>query len=347
MFEDKTVFVIGAGASQEFGLPVGWDLLKEIRENSWFEFNRTAYPQSGNRKIFETIYEKYEKEPDRLTAIFKGMADIRNGIDTAGSIDEFINRHSDDPIIAEIGKIQIAHAIIKAEASSTLVPQKGREADGINWEKAENTWISPFSRALFDGVRATEVETLGQNIKIICFNYDRCIEHYLEYAIQKAYRNVDRKTERRIVGNIEIIHPYGSLGKLSEISFGTPLEHVDLCHVTKNLITWSESVEDDEMVVDIQGAIRDSRNIVFMGFAFANQNMGLLSASVNDDLPYFKNVYSTGYGLTKDIEYKLRKKITHLFASSSADQKYHDRIKIMYDVKCARFFKEQFLNFAA
>ncbi|MBY3492557.1 hypothetical protein [Rhizobium laguerreae] len=347
MFEDKTVFVIGAGASQEFGLPVGWDLLKEIRENSWFQFNRTAVPQSGNRKIYDTVYGKYEKDPDALTAVFKGMADIRNGIDSAGSIDEFINRHSDDPIIAEIGKIQIAHAIVKAEANSNLIAQKGRETDGINWDSAENTWIAPFSRALFDGVRAREVDTLGENIKIICFNYDRCIEHYLEYAIQKAYRDVDRNHARQIVRNMKIIHPYGSLGSISQISFGTPLEHVDLYHVTKNLITWSESVEDDEMVRDIQGAIREARSIVFMGFAFANQNMGLLSAAVDDDLPYFKNVYSTGYGLTKDVEYKLRSKITHLFASNSADQKYHERIRIMYDVKCARFFKEQLLNFVA
>ncbi|TAV15144.1 SIR2 family protein [Rhizobium ruizarguesonis] len=347
MFEDNTVFVIGAGASQEFGLPVGWDLLREIRDNSFFDFSGGPFPTTGNWKIFNAVHQRYEKDQNKMNKVFRAFGDIHSGVDTAGSIDEFINRHADDPIIAEIGKVQIAHAILKAEAISGLVPLAGREADGINWDNTESTWIAPFARALFDGVRAKDVETLGNNIAIICFNYDRCIEHYLEYAIQKAYRGVERKQARQIVKGMNIIHPYGSLGDISQISFGTPLEHADLYHVTENLITWSESIEEDTMVRGIHDAIIESRNLVFMGFAFANQNMELLNGEIVSEKAYFTDVYSTGLGLTKDIEFKLKKKITQLYAPDSTAQKYHDRIKIMYDVKCARFFKEQLQNFVA
>lgn len=345
MFEDQTVFIVGAGASQEFGLPVGWKLLEEIRDNCQIHFRRNAPHTFANQKIYLQIMEKYERDQVGLRSAMSAMVDIYNGVDTAGSIDEFINRYSDDPIIAEVGKLQIAHAIIKAEANSNLIPQSGDEEHGVNWRNAEKTWIAPFARTLFDGIRDNEVNRIGDNITIICFNYDRCIEHYLEYAIQKAYRNVDRQQARKIVRNMKIIHPYGSLGNISQIAYGTPMDHVDLYHVTKNLITWSESVEDDEMVSQIHEAIWHARNIVFMGFAFANQNMGLLSTAVNDDVPYFKNVYSTGFGLTNDVEFKLRKKIAGIYSNDSIAQKYHNRINVMYGMKCTEFFTKHLMNF--
>ncbi|KPH04533.1 hypothetical protein CO657_26275 (plasmid) [Rhizobium acidisoli] len=345
MYEDNTTFVIGAGASQEFGLPVGWDLLTQIRDNSFFLFDGGAYPSRGARAIYEAVYGKHQDDPEMIKRIFQGFVDIHRRVVTAESIDEYINRHSDDAVIAEISKLQIAFAIMHAEVNSNLVPHAGSLADGVNWDNADSSWIGPFARKLFEGVRASEVETIGSNISIICFNYDRCIEHYLEYAIQRAYRDVDRKLARQIVKSMNIIHPYGSLGDISRVAFGTPLEHVDLYHVTKSLITWSESIQEDNLVEDIHEAIRDARNIVFMGFAFANQNMRLLNASVDDAKSYFTKVYATGYGLTPDVERKLKKQITALYANNSEDPRYHNWINIKYGMKCAEFFKTQHLNF--
>lgn len=39
MFRDNTVFIIGAGASHEFGLPVGEALMKTIQINCRFRFD--------------------------------------------------------------------------------------------------------------------------------------------------------------------------------------------------------------------------------------------------------------------------------------------------------------------
>lgn len=70
---------------------------------------------------------------------------------------------------------------------------------------------------LFDGVRNSDVDNVGSNITIICFNYDRCIEMYLEHAIVNAFRDVPADRARQIVARINIIHPYGSLGNLKSI----------------------------------------------------------------------------------------------------------------------------------
>jgi hypothetical protein len=344
MYEPQTVFVVGAGASAEFGLPVGWKLLEQIRDNSRFRFDHSTLPK-GNRKIFDTVYERYGKDAEATEKVFLAFVDINRGVETAGSIDEFINRYSDDGLIAELGKILIAHAIVDAEAKSKLVPGRGNEADGINWSGVQETWISTFSRALFDGVRANDVETLGRDMTIVCFNYDRCIEHYLEHAIMRAYRQVERKQARQIVSNMNIIHPYGWLGHLNNLSFGTPLEHADLYHISDNLITWSETQEEQRQVAAIKEAIEQASNLVFLGFAFANQNMRLL----DPDLPMAKNdytnVYATGYGLTDDVEEKLKNKITMLFGMDQSELTQPTYITIKYGMMCKEFMDKQLLNF--
>lgn len=344
MFEPKTVFVVGAGASAEFGLPVGWKLLESIRDSSDFRFNGHV-PSKGNRKIFNTVYGKYQAQQDMLEKAFTAIGDIHRGVDTAGSIDEYINRYSDDSMIAELGKIQIAHAIVEAEGKSMLVPPKGEGREGINWATAQGTWISSFARALLDGVRASEVEAIGRDITIICFNYDRCIEHYLEFAIHRAYRDVDRNTARKIVDGMNIIHPYGSLGSLNRFSFGTSLENTDLYQVAKNLITWSETMDDDTLLPAMKMAVKEARNIVFLGFAFANQNMKLLNAELLENNPHFTSVYATGFGLTDDIELKLKRKITGLYAPAARSE-HHQRVSIKYGMACKDFMEKQLLNFA-
>lgn len=344
MFEPNTVFVIGAGASAEFGLPVGWKLLENIRDNSHFHFDH-GHLLAGNRKIFDTVCGKYGRDQTLLKQAFTTFADIRQGVETAGSIDEYINRYSDDSMIAELGKVLIAQSILDAEGKSKLMPQRGKEGDGVDWSKTSDTWIAFFTRALFDGVRASEIERIGEGLTIICFNYDRCIEYYLEDAIVKSYRNADKDTARRVVSKMNIIHPYGWLGSLN-FKFGTPLENSDLYSVAKNLITWSESMEAMGKVSAIKSAIFYAKNIIFLGFAFANQNMKILKSQDAVQRNHAKNVYATGYGLTDDIEEKLKGKIAALFGPNIANSvAQYERIRIKYDTICKDFMEKQLLNF--
>lgn len=345
MFEPNTVFVIGAGASAEFGLPVGWKLLETIRDNSHFEFEYFNFPSKGNEKIFKAVQVKYGADHELLNQALTTFKDIKKGVETAGSIDEYINRYGDDSMIAELGKILIAHSILDAEGKSKLMPQRGKERDGVDWSKTSDTWIASFTRALFDGVRATEVERIGEGLTIICFNYDRCIEYYLEHAIMRAYRNVDKHTARMIVSKMNIIHPYGWLGDLN-FKFGTLLEDADIYRVSKNLITWSETTEDADKVSAIKSAIFDAENIIFLGFAFANQNMKILKNQDAVPRGHAKNVYATGYGLTNDIEEKLKGKIAALFGPNIANSvTQYERIRIKYGMICTEFMEKQLLNF--
>ncbi|AYG66980.1 MULTISPECIES: hypothetical protein [unclassified Rhizobium] len=349
MFKDNTVFVIGAGASDEFNLPVGGKLLSTIKQNSRFRFDYGL--KEGVREIYDAIRLRYEHQNDEINARFEACAEIYRAIDSAGSIDSFIDRNNHVPHIAEVGKLQIAYAIAKAEGASKLAVSRDGSKRDLNWESLDKTWIATFARALFDGVRTTDVASLGNNITIICFNYDRCVEFYLIAAIERSFYKVSREQAYMIVNNMQIIHPYGTLGRLPQgltdrdyIPYGPDLDRLDLWKISESLVTWSESIRDAQQVDAIKAAITKARAIVFLGFAFANQNMRLLEADIPGGKPYHTKVYSTGYGVPTQVEGTLKEKIARLYSPQRVDEFMARYIQIEHGQKCVDFMNTHLLN---
>lgn len=124
MFKANTLFVVGAGASHEFGLPVGLGLSEIIKQNSILEFGPFNEIEKGNHALFASLKKKYpntdQESTDKLNERIKAVRRIHDGIYLASSIDNFIDMHSHDPHIAEMGKLQIAFSISNAERNSSL-----------------------------------------------------------------------------------------------------------------------------------------------------------------------------------------------------------------------------------
>lgn len=341
MFKDNTVFVVGAGASNEFGLPVGSGLVKKIKENCVFDIDQWGQIKNGPAPIFshyDRLFgrndpEKVREFNLRLTA----SRQIRDGIDSADSIDEYIYRYSHDPIVAEVGKLQIAYAISLAEETSSLSGDTGFPND---IERADNTWIWTFVKALINGLKASDTDKIGANITIICFNYDRCIEHYLEYALTRSFHGMSLIEAREIVGRIKIIHPYGSLGQLSEFPFGHAYE---FARMAENIITWSETIRDENTVPDMRLAIKTAETIVFLGFGFANQNMQLLNSQPTQLNYSAARVYSTGYLMREETELSLKVNINALKSDGYLEAQL-SKIHFQYGSKCKEFFDIHRLN---
>src|SRR4051794_29485711 len=58
MFQSKTIFVVGAGASKEVGLPIGAELRDIIGEKLRFTFdhhNPSGGPKTGDRPVFDSL----------------------------------------------------------------------------------------------------------------------------------------------------------------------------------------------------------------------------------------------------------------------------------------------------
>ncbi|MEZ5877376.1 MAG: hypothetical protein R3D43_06195 [Tepidamorphaceae bacterium] len=157
MFENKTLFVVGAGASNEFGLPVGSVLAETISKLARFDFIRHG-PMRGNSTLFEQIQKKFKTDSELNEALEK-FRFVSNKVQTADSIDDFIDRFRNDELLATIGKLLISFSILEYEGKSDLI--KGIDKFGnFDIYKFENTWINKFSRTLIKGIDNSRIRDL-------------------------------------------------------------------------------------------------------------------------------------------------------------------------------------------
>jgi hypothetical protein len=103
----KTVFIIGAGASKEAGLPVGSELKESIAKALDIRFEKLTRMINGDHFIFEAFRLAAAKDPphnDLLPSFQRAGWRIRDAMPQAISIDNFIDTHSEDKQIELCGE---------------------------------------------------------------------------------------------------------------------------------------------------------------------------------------------------------------------------------------------------
>src|SRR5437899_8342055 len=107
----KTVLIVGAGASQEVGLPIGSELKKLIATALDIRVERGGYQlTSGNHHIYEALRQTAAQNPtqrDLLRSLQSACWKIRDAMPQATSIDSFLDVHSDYKHIELCGKLAI------------------------------------------------------------------------------------------------------------------------------------------------------------------------------------------------------------------------------------------------
>lgn len=357
VIREKTTFVIGAGASVEFGLPVGTDLAKAIKKCALIrtgDFRQE--PQIGDEYLYERIHSIWQNTAER-ECVLEALQRIHEGIHTVVSIDAFIHRFNNDPLINVLGKMLIALEIMKAERGSTMHPKRTDYLDYQRETHPDDTWLGHFVRILLDGVE--NPQDIGKSLSIICFNYDRCIEYYLAQSIAAAYQ-IKAEEAYEIVSGMNIIHPYGTLGRLPEtihdygegiLEFGPELDVYSrrLLDIAQNIRTYTEQAHDVETVERIHRAIAGCHNLVFLGFGFNNQNLDLLRVKHKfTGQAHPKNIYATGYGIFAQAEETLKRRILDLYL----DERDHTppwrrRVHIEYGQGCKELFRIHDMNFTS
>ena len=299
MFRPNTVFIIGAGASAEAGLPLGSILATKVSNALRFEPEgiRDALG-SGNPEIYQTILNYVG--PNKAREVFKKCREMSFSLAHADSIDACLNDFRTDEDLMYCGKIAIAYEIAKAEKTSTLSVNNDNIYNTINWPASGGHWYSKFFRILKDGIDSDNVENIFDNVEIICFNYDRCIEQYLFYALRDYYRISPQRTIE-LLRKLTIIHPYGVIdGFQANIhtghsNFGQDLTGVGLGERARTIKTIFEAKTDAHRVADIQDSVARSEQLIFLGFGFHKLNMDLLKKAVGAIAG--RACYATGYKL--------------------------------------------------
>lgn len=136
---------------------------------------------------------------------------------------------------------------------------------------------------LFEGVQLNDLDVLFENVSFVTFNYDRCIEHYLEQAVRQYFR-LPPDEARKLMSRLEVVHTYGQVGKLPwqtgnfpSNDFGEDLDRVDLNATAGQIRTFTEGIADKDILANIRGLIQNAEVVVYLGFSFGDINMDLLA----------------------------------------------------------------------
>ena len=85
----------------------------------------------------------------------------------------------------ECAKLAIAKAILQAERSSLIYADPQGRNDPF--EKASDSWLAFLLRDLTRGLGKDDLSVAFENLTIINFNYDRCVEHFAYHWFQRVY----------------------------------------------------------------------------------------------------------------------------------------------------------------
>lgn len=280
--QKKVALVIGAGGSFDFGLPIGRDLKTKIASLLDIGFKDGYRQSSGDYVISEALRIASQQLGGRgsVNDFLPAARHIRDAMPQAILIDNFIDCVQDTPHIALCGKLAICKAILDAEKRSKL--HLTRDETGINFSTTEPSWLNPFVQILTENCTPDMLEDRLRSLTIVTFNYDRCIEHYLYHWLQNYYQFSTSKAAE-LISLIEIYHPYGSVGSLPfqrkplSISLGGEPQPQMLLDLSNQIRTFTE--QSESLASELSNARRDlasAATIIFIGFAFHEQNMRLI-----------------------------------------------------------------------
>jgi hypothetical protein len=339
----NTVFVVGAGASKEADLPIGSDLTALIAECLSFRRER-GKQQSGNALIYEALglaakSGQYGNRP--FTDYIAAAHRISRAMPQAISIDNFLDVHNEDALVELCGKLAIVRSILLAEAKSTMRVRLTDTGPTLSFKDSSSTYFSVLFQQITENCKFADLPNRLRQLGFVIFNYDRCIEHYLHYAICNYY-SVDERDASEALQALQIFHPYGTVGSLPTqlngplVALGaepTARQLLDLASRIKTFTEGTNPLQSD--ILSLRAMLATCTRVVFLGFAFHKLNLQLLAPDLTADrASTAKRIFGTAHGISvSDLEL-----ITNDIASRLGSAPQH--VALRRDLKCADLFAE-------
>ena len=239
---EKTVFVLGAGASKPYDFPLGSELIFTMGMN----LNITS--------LNNIIGNKFEKSlaSDFIEALKRT---------SHPTIDAFLEKKTR---FREIGSYAIAHILLLRENRSQLFPPKD--------------WYDHIYHVLsFENEKPDT-----NNIVFVTLNYDRSLEHFLKKNIEyNCADNLIKHTSSKL-SKLQIIHAYGSLGQYPQIEYGANhRDGLILRKAAEGIRITSDRLEDTSEFHAAKMSINDAFNLVFLGFGYDQTTLKLLIKDID------------------------------------------------------------------
>jgi hypothetical protein len=331
MFNNETLFIVGAGASAEVAFPVGTQLARKIGAKMDIRFERGFdFVGTGDHGLYSHLTNSQRQN----AAEFQPAAlRIRDGIPFAQSIDDFLDQHRNDKYINLYGKAAIVQAVVEAERESKLYFKPHEGIETFDADQLTDTWFVKFMYMLSRGVPRDEVTHIFDRVSFVVFNYDRCIEYFLIHALKRTY-SIRHEDAEAIVSGLRIIHPYGDVGSFREVPFGAT--RINCVALSERIKTYTEQAVVAQVIAGIQEAIQRAKHIVFLGFAYHDRNMRLLKPP--KEFPTSKRLFGTVFGMSDSDVEVVGHRIDAWFTGRDARSYRSGMIRLENKLKCADLF---------
>lgn len=273
MFEEPTVLVLGAGASMPYGFPSGGTLIRNLFDN----------PAPEELTQFRNQFYISGAEMREFRFALRDSAHI--------SIDAFL---ADRPDLKKIGQYLLAEQLILGERESLK-----------DFEFLDKDWYAK----LVNCIAPTKAGIPQNKLKIVTFNYDRSLEHYLFRAIKARYNLSDTETAE-LLKPISIVHVHGSLGKLpwqdsgESLTYGFNMFANAECqkyvgYAAERIVILGNADSNSPEFNAAKKHIREARYVFCLGFGYHPENMNRIGIYRTDNESKIGGeIFGTCYGLS-------------------------------------------------
>lgn len=274
MIRKRTVFILGAGASCEYGFPLGSQLrnaiiqlargdheprgVSQAVEDAW------AFLRIARKQIL--TYKYHEAKLKAFAASFE--------LTGTYSIDAYLQHREE---FRAVGAATIGLIISYCERHDLLFSEPRLYA-----------WLAERMGRTPEALKANPVT-------FVTFNYDRSFEYFMVRSVQELTN--DAVVAHEVIDSLNIIHMHGSLGRLprhlgengdyqtvqafEQYTDEKPSERystrdADRWERTLKLVGERVSEEQDAQHQKARNAIAEADVICFLGFGFDQDNMRLL-----------------------------------------------------------------------
>ncbi len=180
-------------------------------------------------------------------------------------------------------------------------------------------------------IRVESAREIFDNVSFVIFNYDRCVEFFLEHALPQLY-GISKGDAKAILAELDFIHPYGVIDP--SVPFGSPTgNYVELAAGIK---TYTEQIGDADLRNILSTKVPDADHIVFLGFAYHDQNMELLTPQ--KPIPASHRIFGTAYGMSESDVEVVGHQIDAWFTGHNAQAYRSTMIRVENKLKCTDLF---------
>jgi len=330
--DKNAVFIIGAGSSAIFGMPLGAGLIEEIATKIGQEIKEETFTDQCNRIVRTSSldgysvartssngdedYDKYSIASaeylylkskggqnnhhsiiNKVEANLKKLMTLLNN-QTSDTIDDFIVENEE---VAQLTKVCIATIFIqklyeRQERPSQLTFKNlSKRSFKVITKNKKSYFERNWVHHFINLVRkAVQAgEVSPENkVKVISFNYD----NILEYVLTKQFQNTGYEYEAW--GQyIEIIHPHGQCGLPPETIANPAALAIEWA---KGIFVVNEQTEkvSEQVMLDREKAkewIAQSGKIYSLGFAFSGPNLRLLGLDPSGTPEFYRLISYCNY----------------------------------------------------